>query len=81
MNLYECMATGINTISRCGLVRVGVALVEKVCHCGEWALRSLICLGYAQCDSLSLRPVEKSVLSPGSCWPACCHVPYHMVMD
>ena len=30
---------GSGTIRRCGLVGVGVALMEKVCHCG-FALRS-----------------------------------------
>ena len=25
---------GSTTIRRCGLVRIGVALLEEVCHCG-----------------------------------------------
>ena len=24
------------TIRRCGLIRVGVPLLEEVCHCGGW---------------------------------------------
>ena len=28
-----------HSIRRCGLVRVGVALLEKVCHCGSALLR------------------------------------------
>jgi hypothetical protein len=28
------LGPGSGTIRRCGLVRVGVALLEEVCHCG-----------------------------------------------
>jgi hypothetical protein len=28
------LGTGSGTIRRCGFVRVGVALLEEVCHCG-----------------------------------------------
>lgn len=87
MNMYKCLAIGSSTISRCGLVRGGVALVEKACHCTGRALRSLL---YAWAmpsvvHSLSLLPVDQDVansgLSPVPCRPACCHASYHTTMD
>ena len=32
--MFECLALGSGTIRRCGLVGVGVALLEEVHHCG-----------------------------------------------
>jgi hypothetical protein len=40
------------TIRRCGLVEVGVALLERVCH-WEGGLRGLLCSSYAQCGTQS----------------------------
>jgi hypothetical protein len=66
--LHRLMCLNVCTTRRCGLVRVGVVLLEEVCHRGGWDLRS-----YAQAlsssakrwDSLLLLPLGQDVeLSP-----------------
>ena len=58
---------------RYGLVRVGVALLEEVCHCGN-RLQD-------PCPScLEDEDVELSA-PPAPCLPGCCHVPALMILD
>jgi hypothetical protein len=82
------MDTG--TIRRCGLVKVGVALLEEVCHCGG-GFWGLICLSCAQHgiavsswqpeeDYPLLLPVDQDVellAPPTPCLPAHCHASHH----
>ena len=83
--MFECLSLGCDTIRRCGLVGIGVTLLEKVCQCraGLWGLI------YAQAmpsvvHSLSLMPSDLDVeLSayPGmsTCMQPC--FPTMMAMD
>jgi hypothetical protein len=41
---------------RCGLVGVGVTLLQEVWHCGGWAMRSSSCLPLEQDVELSAPP-------------------------
>ena len=71
------LVQGSGTIKRCGLVGVGVALLEEVCHCGGglWDL-SLSCLETV-CSWLPLgEDVELSAPS-APCLPGCCHAFHH----
>jgi hypothetical protein len=46
----------IDTIERCGLVGVGVALLEEEHHCLGWGCE-VPCSGSAQCRSISILDV------------------------
>jgi hypothetical protein len=49
--VFECAwPIGSGTIRRCGLVAVGVVLLEEVCHCGG-ELWDLLCSSYTQCGT------------------------------
>jgi hypothetical protein len=77
---------GSVTIRRCGLVGVGVALLEEVCHYVGMGFE----IFYVQATprvarSLLLLPVdhavELSAPSPAPCLPGHCHAPTMMTMD
>lgn len=55
--LHRLMESG--TVRRCGIVEVGVDLLEEVCHWG-WSSRFQM-LSQAQCHSLSLLPANLDV--------------------
>lgn len=60
------------TTGPCGLVRVGVALLEKVCH-WEWALKSQMLKPGPVSHSLFLLPANPDVeflATMPACWPA-----------
>ena len=63
----------LGTIRRHGLAGLGLTLLEEVYHY-EWALRSLICSGYAQCGTVSFYCLwSKMWDSQHLPQPACCH--------
>ena len=78
MNVFECLAHS-GTVRRCGLIGVGVAMLEEVCHCGGWALRSVILKVCSQ--SLLLLPadpdVELSAPSPAQQLHGSHHASHH----
>jgi hypothetical protein len=51
---FNAWLRGSGTIRRCGLVGVGVALLQEVCHDGRRALRSYIFVQAKHSDSLLL---------------------------
>ena len=66
-------------IRTCGLVGIGVALSEEVCHWG-WVLRFQKLKASPMADSLPAdQDVELSATFPAPCLPACHHVSYHDV--
>jgi hypothetical protein len=69
---------GKGSMRRCGLVAVGVALLEEVCHCGK-ALRSQKLkpgLVHHFLPAAFGLDVEPSSLSPAPCLPAHPHTPH-----
>jgi hypothetical protein len=69
------LGPGSGTIRRCGLVEVGAALLEEVCHCGVGFETSL--LAAWETSSLSWLQLEQDVqlsAPPAPCLLGCCHV-------
>jgi hypothetical protein len=77
--VFECLTIRSDTIRRCDLVGVGVALLEEMCHCGGWALSSpMLKLCPMWTLLLLLDPdVELSAPSPAPCLPGCYHASRH----
>jgi hypothetical protein len=71
-----------STISRCGLVGVGVALLGKVCHFegGLWDLMLTAWKSGSFCLPLN-QNAELSGSSPAPCLPVCCHATALMIVD
>jgi len=68
------LGPGNGTTRRCGLVGVGVALLEEVCHCGDGLLRpSPSCLRTVHSWLPLDEDIELSAPSPAPCLPGCCH--------
>ena len=67
-------------IRRCGLVGVGVALLEEVCHCGG-GFEISCAQGTPRVTHSLLLPLDQAVEllapSPASCLPARHHTSYH----
>jgi hypothetical protein len=75
------LGPGSGTIRRCGLVEVGVALLEEVCHCRR-GFKTLILAAWK--PVFSGRPSDEDVelSAPHVPWlPGCCPVPALMIMD
>lgn len=72
---------GSGTVSRYGLVGVGVTLLEEPCHCGESFEFSYIQVMPSGAHSLYFlsvdQDIELSVPSPAPCLPAHCHSSHH----
>ena len=83
-DLFDCLAIGIGTIRRCGLVGIGMAFLEDVYYSGD-RLRALFCLSYTQCGhSFFLLPIDQDaefLAPPAQCLPAGAMLPAIMVMD
>ena len=71
------LGPGSGTVRRCGLVGVDVALLEEVCHCGNWLCDpSPRCLFWLQ-----LGHDAELLALLGPCLPACYHVSCMMITD
>ena len=64
---------GSGTIRRCGLVGVGVPLLEEICHCGGRLQGLIFVQAMLSVKQSLLVPAGLSALSPAPCLPA-----YHM---
>jgi hypothetical protein len=81
-----CFAQGFNmlcTIWRCGLVRIGLALLEEVCHCGCGLYDPLPrCLHRQQSSPSCLWTRGRTSAPPLPCLPRqCCHASAIRIMD
>ena len=72
---------GSGTIRRCGLVGVGVTLLQEVCHCGGglWGLTYTQAMPSVVHSLLlpAVQDVELSDPSSALCLPSHCHVFHH----
>ena len=74
---------GSDTIRWCGLLRIGVALLEKVCHCGDGLWGSVLKL-HPVWESLFLAAFRSGYKTSAPQHRVCLHaamVPAKMVMD
>jgi hypothetical protein len=67
--------------SGCGLVAVGVALLEEVCHCGVGFETLLLARWVLVLSCLPLEQDVELLAPPVLCLPGCCHALTLTTMD
>jgi hypothetical protein len=80
----ECLAIGIGTLRRHGLIRVGVALLEEVYHYGVGFEVSYSQTIPSVAHNPLLLPADLDIefsIPPVPCLPGCCHAPTMMIME
>jgi hypothetical protein len=67
------LGAGIGTIRRCGLVEVGVTLLEEVCYCGVGFETLFLATLQTVCPWLPFSEDADPLSPPAPCLPAHCH--------